>query len=103
MVGSLRERDATSLVDWGANVLQQRGAPDPLASAPFSPPAPHQEPVVWVSVSGRRLALPERALCAGLSDLRLATEARAGVADYAAGVALVLSALETRGIVVFPS
>ena len=59
------------------------------------------EPVVRVSVLGRLLELPMHALGAGLSDLRLATEARAGLEDYARGVGLVLGALEARGILVF--
>src|ERR1700722_1771671 len=52
-----------------------------------------QERVVRMWVSGRLLLLPEHALCAGLSDLRLATGARASLEDYGRGVALVLGAL----------
>src|SRR5216683_1725683 len=72
-------------------------------------PSPHpasgatraSEACVRVEVNGRPLLLPEHALCAGLSDLRLATGAGAGLEDYAAGVALVLAALERRCILSF--
>jgi hypothetical protein len=67
-----------------------------------SPPAPYQEPVVQVSVSGVRLVLPELALHEGLSDIRLATEAHVCLADYSKGVALVLLALARRGMLSGP-
>jgi len=72
---------------------------DPIGASRASPRAPYQEPVVRVSVLGHPLLLPERALRAGLSDLRLATGEHVALADYASGVALVLEALATSGFV----
>jgi hypothetical protein len=68
-----------------------------------SPPAPYQEPVVQVLVSGRPLGLPEFALREALSQIRLTTEAHVRVEDYAEGVALVLSALARNGTVIVPA
>ena len=51
-----------------------------------------------VRVDGVALPVPEHVLNAGLADLRLATEAHVGTRDYAAGVALVLTALAKRGL-----
>ena len=89
------ERDAT-MESRDLNVLQRPALGQPVAS-PVSPPAAHPEPVVRVLVLGRPLALPERALCEGLSDLRLATGARASLEDYGRG-ALVLAALANRNM-----
>jgi hypothetical protein len=63
-----------------------------------SPHVAYLEPVVRVLVLGRPLALPEPALREGLSDLRLATGARASLEDYGRGVALVLAALANRNM-----
>jgi|SRR6516165_6305750 hypothetical protein len=63
------------------------------------PREPYQEPVARVSVLGHHLLLPEPALREGLSDLRLATEARVSLENYATGVALVLTALARRGLI----
>ena len=68
-----------------------------------SPPAPFQERVVQVSVLGRSVALPEHALCDGLSHLTLATEGYVGLQDYAEEVGLTLAALARNGIVTFPA
>lgn len=65
---------------------------------PSSLHAPLLEPSVMVSVSGRHFPLPEIALSAGLSDLRLATGEHVGMQDYATGVALVLTVLERLGV-----
>src|SRR6185437_8166812 len=95
-VDMARQAGAPTGVDPSSlNVL--RSLPDPRRGERASPRAPSQVPVVWVSVLGRRLALPEPALSAGLSDFRLATEGCGGVADYAVGVALVLEALARNG------
>jgi hypothetical protein len=69
----------------------------------LQPPAPvvAEEPLVSVTVNGRLVRLPERALSVGLSDLRLATEAHVGLADYAEGVGLVLAALERCSLLAF--
>ncbi len=68
-----------------------------LDVSPAPPCAPPPSPGVQVWVSGVRRWLPEHALCAGLSDLRLATGARASLEDYGRGVALVLEALANCG------
>jgi hypothetical protein len=60
---------------------------------------PIQARAVQVSVLGRRLQLPELALSAGLSDLRLATGEYVGMEDYATGVALVLEVLARQGLI----
>ena len=80
------------------NVVRQF-ARDQLVAPPVSPPAPYQEPVVPVLVSGVRLLLPEHALSAGLSDLCLRTEGYVTLAGYAEGVALVLAALANAGLI----
>lgn len=95
------ERDVTT-EDRNLNVLRD---PDfgPLDDGNASSPVPNSERTVRVLVSGRPVALPERALRAGLLDLRLATEARAGLEDYAVGVGLVLSASESAGMIAIHS
>ena len=64
---------------------------------------PYQEPVVPVLVSGVPLGLPVLALYEALSLIRLSTEAHVRLEDYAAGVALVLSALARNGTVIVPA
>jgi hypothetical protein len=86
--------------DRDRNVLRHDSDLLPVERASFR--EPYQEPVVLVSVLGRPLALPEPALREGLSDLRLATGARASLENYGRGVALVLAALASRGVVAFP-
>lgn len=73
--------------------------PDELSS----PRAVDPVPVVQVLVLGVPLSLPEHALRAGLSDLRLATEAHVGLRDYASAVAITLGALANCGAVCLPS
>jgi hypothetical protein len=84
------------------NVLRR---PDPYL--PVGGRAPQRgagrERVVQVLVLGRPLLLPEPALREGLSDLRLATGARASLEDYGRGVALVLAALASQNVVAFPA
>ena len=57
------------------------------------------EAMVAVRVGDRVLQIPEHVLSAGLSNLRLATGACAGIEDYAVGVGLVLWALERDFVV----
>ena len=59
-----------------------------------------EEVFVSVVVNGRVLQLPEDALSDGAGRLQLATEGYVGLADYAESVALVLAALEKRGLVI---
>jgi hypothetical protein len=62
-------------------------------------PSSIPQPFVAVNVNGRKLQLPEPALSAGLSYLRLTTEGHVGFDDYAEAVALVLAALENYSLV----
>src|SRR5260370_706536 len=90
-----RERDATA-ESRDLNVLQ-----DPalglLADGRVSPRVPHPERAVLVLVSGRALALPERALCAAAARLQTTTGGYVPLEDYAEGAAVVLTALEKDG------
>jgi hypothetical protein len=81
-----------------SNVLS-RFDPDQPASAPSSRPWPDLGPVVFLSVSAIRLAMPEHALSVGLSDLLLRTEGHVPLADYAEGVGLVLGVLAKLGVI----
>jgi hypothetical protein len=94
-----RERDATA-ESRDLNVLQDP-AFGQLGGEPASPRGPPLARVVRVSVLGRPLALPEHALCDGLSHLALATEGYVGLQDYAEAVALTLGVLARYGIVAF--
>src|SRR6266567_5834125 len=53
---------------------------------------------VFVDVNGRRVPIPEQALYAAASALRLSTEGYGDWRDCAAVVALVLSAMERDGV-----
>jgi len=54
-----------------------------------------------VHVGSRVVLLPRHALCAGLSDLRLATRECVGLQDDAAGVGRVLAELERVDVLRF--
>jgi hypothetical protein len=58
---------------------------------------------LWVDVlvNRRNIPIPKQALYAAASDLRLATEAHVDLADCAAAVARVLSAMESHGVLRF--
>jgi hypothetical protein len=58
---------------------------------------------LWVNVlvNRRNIPIPKQALYAAASDLRLATEAHVDLADCAAAVARVLSAMESHGVLRF--
>ncbi len=74
---------------------------DPPDCGLSSPPVSALVPVVPVLVLGVRLELPEPALREALSHLRLTMEARASLAGYAEGVAIVLRALARNGQIAF--
>lgn len=63
------------------------------------PPVLTAEPMVDVLVGDLLVPIPQHVLSAGLSHLRLATEAHVRLDDFAEGVGLVLLALVNRGIV----
>jgi hypothetical protein len=59
------------------------------------------EPQILLFVNSHEIAVPERVLCDALSHLAPATVGHVPVADYAASVAFVLTALERRGVLSF--
>jgi hypothetical protein len=100
-VNSSGERDAMT-EDRDRSVLL-RPALDPSAAVPASLCAHHSERFVQLNVNGRPLQVPQNVLNAGASDLQLTTEGYVALADYAASVALVLSALERLRLASFQS
>ena len=74
----------------------------PSATSPATLRGSASRSTVAVPVGSEVFQLPERALNAGLSHLRLATGEYAGLLDYASSVGVVLEELEKRGLLIYP-